>query len=116
MTDDGGLPRGQYRAVLVNKGGEKTERTFTFDAPGEPRFPFPFFSVSGGVYRADSRYPENRLICYDGQGNFVKILPLEQLEGPVADLDIPSEVRGAALWAEDPSYASSALTDVTPLR
>jgi hypothetical protein len=116
MPGGEGLPRGQYRAVLVNKGGEKTERTFTFDAPRDPRFPFPFLTVSSGVYRIDSAYPVNRLICYDGQGNFVTTLTLDQLDGPVSALELPAGVRGAALWAEDPVYATSALTDVMPLR
>jgi hypothetical protein len=116
MQDSGILPRGQYRAVLVNKGGERTERNFTFDAPQDPRFPFPFLSVSRGVYRIDSAYPENRFICYDGQGNFLKVQPLDRLEGPVVDLGLPPEVRGVALWAVDGGYATSALTDVAPLR
>ncbi|GHV71142.1 hypothetical protein AGMMS49928_21680 [Spirochaetia bacterium] len=116
MQDNGILPRGQYRAVLVNKGGERTERNFTFDAPPDPRFPFPFLSVSGGVYRIDSSWPENRFICYDGQGNFLMVKPLDRLEGPVASLDLPAGVRGVALWAVDSSLATSALTDVVPLR
>jgi hypothetical protein len=116
MLEGETMPRGQYRAVLVNKGGERTERNFTFDAPRDPRHPFPFLSLSGGVYRIDSGYPENRFICYDGQGNFLKTIPLDELDGLLSDLDLPSGVRGIALWAEDPSYATSALTDVVPLR
>ncbi|GHU03641.1 hypothetical protein FACS1894147_07850 [Spirochaetia bacterium] len=116
MQDNGVLPRGQYRAVLVNKGGERAERNFTFDAPPEPRFPFPALSVSDGVYRIDSSYPENRFICYDAEGNFLMVKPLDRLEGPVADLGLASGVRGVALWAVDASLATSALTDVAPLR
>jgi hypothetical protein len=116
MPGGEGLPRGQYRAVLVNKGGEKAERSFTFDAPRDPRFPFPFLSVAEGVYRIDSSYPENRFICYDAQGDFVTLFNLEQLDGLVSDLDLPANVRGAALWAEDPAYATSALTNVVSLR
>jgi hypothetical protein len=116
MPDGEALPRGQYRAVLVNKGGEKTERSFTFDAPRDPRFPFPFLSISEGIYRIDSAYPENRFICYDAQGDFVTVLPLDQLDGLVTDLELPANVRGAALWAEDPAYATSALTNVVSLR
>ena len=46
MHDGGTLPRGQYRAVLVNRGGESTERRFTYDAPLTPPHPFPSISIN----------------------------------------------------------------------
>jgi len=110
------LPRGQFRAVLVNKGGEQTERNFTFDAPEEPRFPFPTLEISGGKYTVSSGYPANRLLCYDEKGNFVFSANLANLSGSVADLGIPSQARTAALWAEDAQYFTSAMTYVTALR
>jgi hypothetical protein len=110
------LPRGQYRAVLVNKGGEKSERDFSFDAPVNPRFPFPTLIISGNVYVVNSSYPENRLVCYDEQGNFVETIRLVGLSGSIDDLGIPSQARTAALWAEDPQYFTSAFTDVASLR
>jgi len=110
------LPRGQFRAVLVNKGGEKSERNFTFDAPEEPRFPFPTLEISGGRYTATSAYPSNRLVCYDEKGNHVFSTNLANLSGSVADLGIPSQARSAALWAEDTQYLTSAITYVTALR
>ena len=116
MFEDLPLPRGQYRAVLVNKGGEQTERYFTFDSPEEPPHPFPFLSINNGVYRIDSEYPVNQLICYDQQGNTVQTLGLTQIQGNLRDLRIPNNVRSAALWAEDPEYHSSALTEAVILR
>ncbi|GHV61141.1 hypothetical protein AGMMS49587_04510 [Spirochaetia bacterium] len=116
MSGDDTLPRGQYRAVLVNKGGEKTERTFTFDAPENNRFPFPRLSVTEGQYQADSKYPENKFICYDEQGNFIKTIPLGNLAGGISELDIPSSVRTVALWADDPEYFTSALTDMVSIQ
>jgi len=110
------LPRGQFRAVLVNKGGEQSERNFTFDAPEDPRFPFPTLEISGGRYTVDSAYPSNRLLCYDDQGNYVFSANLTSLSGSVADLGIPSQARTAALWAEDAQYFTSAITYVTALR
>ena len=110
------LPRGQFRAVLVNKGGEKSERNFTFDAPEEPRFPFPTLEISAGRYTVDSAYPQNRLVCYDEQGNYVFSANLTSLSGAVADLGIPSQARTAALWAEDTQYFTSAFTYVAALR
>ncbi|MDR3138920.1 MAG: hypothetical protein LBT95_04525 [Treponema sp.] len=116
MADNETLPRGQYRAVLVNKGGERTEKTFTFDAPPEPRFSFPYLYITDGIYRIESDYPVHRFLCYDGQGNLVTTLLIEQPGGALEDLRLASSIRAVALWAEDPEYYTSALTDVVPLR
>ena len=113
---DAPLPRGQFRAVLVNKGGEKTERRFTFDGPEDSPYPFPFFSISDGIYRIDSWYPVNHLICYDQQGKPVQTLTITDIEGNLRDLRILNNVRTAALWAEDPEYHISALTDAVSVR
>ena len=116
MTEGAALPRGVYRAVLVNKGGEKTERNFTYDGPEDSPHPFPFLSINEGMYRIDSRYPVNHLICYDQQGKQVQTVILTQIEGSVRDLKLVSNARTAALWAEDPEYHISALTDASSLR
>jgi hypothetical protein len=114
--DGGGLPRGQYRAVLVNKGGEKSERNFVFDVPEDSRFPFPYFTVTEGRYQIDSNYPRNSLICYDAQGNTVGVITPVNLEGAVSELNISNNTRTASLWAEDSEYRTSALTDAVSLR
>ncbi|MDR2095281.1 MAG: hypothetical protein LBP76_07160 [Treponema sp.] len=116
MTEGGVLPRGQYRAVLVNKSGEKTERFISFDVPEEPRFPFPSFSIAEGGYSFESRYPRNHFICYDSQGNFVGTVELKNREGSISSLNLPSGASTAGLWAEDAEYYTSALTDVLPVR
>ncbi|MDR1239061.1 MAG: hypothetical protein LBK27_03025 [Treponema sp.] len=116
MTGDESLPRGQFRAVLVNKGGEQSERLFSFDAPAEPRFPFPLITITGGRYRINSNYPVNKFICYDEQGNMVTVITMATVEGQITDLNLSPTVRAAALWAEDPAYYTSVLTDVVPLR
>jgi len=110
------LPRGQYRAVLINKGGERTERNFGFDAPEDPAFPFPTLEISGGRYTVRSAYPENRLVCYDEQGNYVHTASLGSLSGSIADLGIPSSAQTAALWAQDAQRFTSAFTDVAAIR
>ena len=108
------LPRGQYRAVLINKGGEKGERNFTFDA--EVRFPFPELDIAEGRYVINSQWPSNRLICYDSQGNYVSTVTPESMTGTVAQLNLPSSVRSAALWSEDPVYFCGALTNGASIR
>jgi hypothetical protein len=116
MLDDAALPRGQFRATLVDKGGEQSERLFTFDAPQEARHPFPFLYISEGQYRIESEYPEHYFICYDGSGAFLKNVPVPNLEGDLGALDLPAETRAVALWDEDSEYFTSALTDVVPTR
>jgi len=107
------LPSGVYRAVLVNKGGEKAERNFTFDAA--VRHPFPELEISGGVYTVRSAWPSNSLVCYDRSGNFLSTIALTSLSGSVSDLKLPSGSRTAALWAEDEANFCSAFTNVVSL-
>jgi hypothetical protein len=116
MVDGENMPRGQYRAVIMDKGGEKSERIFSFDAPAEPRFTFPVLTVNDGYYRIESMYPENRLICYDEGGELLTILDIPSREGLVTNLALPSNTGTIALWAEDVEYFTSALTDVVPIR
>jgi hypothetical protein len=111
MLDDETLPRGQYRAVLVNKAGEQAARNITFDPPPEPRFAFPALTISDGNYTVVSRYPANYFIGYDEQGNYVQTIPLAALQGAIADLRLNAKIRSVALWAEDAAYVTSALSD-----
>ena len=106
---EGSLPRGVYRAVLVNKSGEKAERNFTFD--GVVRFPFPEFKINEGIYTVSSQWLVNRLICYDSSGNYVTTIELSSLSGNISRLNMPSNVRTAALWAEDEINFCSAFTN-----
>jgi hypothetical protein len=116
MSDDGPMPRGQFRAVLINKGGESTERRFTFDGPEIPPHPFPVLSVGEGTYHIDSQYPVNRLLCYDQQGKVAQTINVTEREGNIRNLRITGTARTIALWAEDPEYQISALTEAVSIR
>jgi len=111
---EGRLPRGVYRAVLVNKGGEKGERSFTYD--GEVRYPFPELEISGGNYTVKSQWPVNRLVCYDRNGAYYSTVDLASLSGSVAQLNLHISVRTVALWAEDTAHFCSAYTNVVSIR
>ncbi|MCL1959022.1 MAG: hypothetical protein FWF68_05430 [Spirochaetes bacterium] len=110
---EGSLPRGVYRAVLVNKGGEITERNFTYD--GIVRYPFPEIVINEGQYTVKSQWPSNSLVCYDSTGNYITTADLPSLSGDVSQLKLPSSVRSAALWAEDTLNSCSAFTNVVPV-
>jgi len=116
MFGDASLPRGQYRAVLFNKGGESKERRFTYDGPETPPYPFPSLSYSEGLYQIDSRYPVNRLIGYDQQGKIAQVIPIGELSGSLRDLRFTGAVRTVALWAEEPEYRVSILTEAISIR
>jgi len=116
VADGETLPRGQFRAMLVNMSGESSERNFTFDAPETPRFPFPTLTIEDGNFAVASRYPVNRLVVYDSQGDFLAMVELSDLTGPVSDIGIPGGGSLAALWAEDTLYFTSAFTNAVPIR
>jgi hypothetical protein len=111
-------PSGQYRAVLIDKSGEKSERKFGFDFPTTQLHPSPAFSIDlgRGTYKVVSSYPANYLLCYDGEGNYVGRLLLKEPEGPVSALGLQANVRSVAFWAEDRPYYISALSEVLPVR
>ncbi|MDR0511624.1 MAG: hypothetical protein LBG93_00775 [Treponema sp.] len=110
------LPRGQFRAVLINLGGERTERVFAFDIPESSPHPFPAFHVLDGLFRLDSSYPVNRLLSYDVQGEVIQTITLTATEGYLEDLNISLNAIGVSLWAEDPLFRISALTQVVLVR
>jgi hypothetical protein len=116
MPADESLPRGQYRAVLFNKGGEKSERLFVFDVPADPRFPYPFFSMEDARFRIDSRYPVNSFLVYDQQGNIIRTMTVPNSEGRTADLGLPGNARFLALWSQDEVYHTSAMSELLPMR
>ena len=116
IADGETLPRGRFRAVLVNMGGESSERGFTFDAPEAPRFPFPTLTIEDGNFAVASRYPVNRLVVYDARGDFLGMVELSDLAGPVSGIGIPTGGSLAALWAEDSPRFTSAFTDAVPIR
>ena len=113
-VNEGSLPQGTYRAVLINKGGEKGERSFTYD--GSVRYPFPQINVTDGRYTVNSEWPVNRLVCYDREGNYSTTINLTSLTGDISNLNLPSAVRTAALWTEDTDNFCSAFTNVVSVR
>jgi len=108
------LPRGVFRAVLVNKGGERGEREFIFDA--NARYPFPQFDVNNEMYNIKSQWPSNHLLCFDRSGNYTSTVELTSLSGSISQLNLPNTVRSVALWAQDEVYFTSALTNVVTIR
>ena len=116
MEDGSNLPRGQFRAVLSDKGGNRTERLLSFDALPEQNRPFPVLIIIGDEYRIDSRYPQQNLLVYDNSGNYLSTIVPPELQGKISSLGLPSQAESLALWARDTARSVSAFTDIVPLR
>ena len=116
MEDGSVIPRGQFRAVLIDKGGNRTERLYTFDTPPERERPFPSLAVTGDQYHIDSEYSEQNLIVFDNEGNYLSTVIPPSPEGELSALGLPSRAESLALWARDPAFSVSAFTDIVPLR
>ena len=116
MIDGSPLPRGLFRAVLIDKGGNRGERQFTSDAPSEWDEPFPSFSIIGNQFRIESQFPQQRLLVYDNEGNYLLTVQPQSLEGNVSDLGLPSQAESLALWARNSGRSFSFFSDIVPLR
>jgi hypothetical protein len=116
MADGEVFPSGQYRAVLIDKGGERMERVFGFEVPSIPRYPFPKLTVADGNYTIDSEYPDSYFLCYSTDGSYRNSVKLESKTGSIASLRLGSDVLSVALWAHDSIHSTSALTKMTPIR
>lgn len=116
MPDDAPFPRGSYRAVLVDKGGSRAERSVGFDPPAAAARAFPSLSIAAGRYRIASAYPKNSIVAYDASMAVAKTVVPKASEGPISELGLASTARFIALWAEDDERMVGALTDPAPLR
>jgi hypothetical protein len=110
---EGELPKGSFRAVLVNKGGESVERNFSYD--GSVRYPFPEIDISDGRYYINSWWPVNRLVCYDNEGNYLVAVTIPSKTGSISDLNLPTAAITASLWTEDEVNFCSAFTNAVSL-
>jgi hypothetical protein len=116
MAGGEALPSGQYRAVLIDKAGERSERTFGFDAPEIPRYVFPKLAITDNAYTVTSEYPENYFICYGQDGAYRRYVKLESKTAELSSLRLSSDILSVALWAYDPERSTSALTKMAAIR
>jgi hypothetical protein len=110
------IPSGLYRAVIIDKGGEKSERTFGFEAPETPNYPFPELTVADGEYIVKNEYPEQHFIGFAGDGSYLVTVPVPAFSGQVKDLRFANNVASFALWADDPERSTAALTNSYPAK
>ncbi|MFA6505101.1 MAG: hypothetical protein WCT14_03325 [Treponemataceae bacterium] len=116
MADDAKFPRGAYRAVLVDKGGDRIERTVAFDPPLASARRFPSLSGTKGRYRVISEYPKNVIVGYDSSGAQSRTVQLKAKEGLLSELELGPAIQSIALWAEDEESRVAALTDPVSIK
>jgi len=110
----GSLPRGAYRAVLLDKSGSRDERSFSVSTASKGRV-FPRLRIAEGRYSVSSTYPKNTLLVYDKTGARIRSTVLSSKSGNLGGLKLPEAAFSLALWAEDEDSFSAALTQPVPL-
>jgi hypothetical protein len=75
-SPDGTIPRGQYRAILVDKAGERTERAVTVSAPETRDYALPTAKLDSGYLEIKSPYKVNTALFLDAGGNVVASTPV----------------------------------------
>ena len=109
------FPSGQWRAVIIDKGGDFSERTFGFDVPKTSKYPMPKLTVNEGNWILESQYLEDHLICYDTAGVYLRTIRLHARAGTVSGLGLPPETHTVSYWGEDTESAIAVLTKQTPI-
>lgn len=116
MVDAQPIPRGLYRLILTDQGGEQSERTIALDAPLQSRYPFPQLQIQGDSFTIRSIYPKHTLLCYDAGGTMILSVSLASLSGNLKGLRLPQTAYALALYAEDPDANLGALTKTVLLK
>jgi len=70
------LPRGDYRAVLIDLAGERTERAITLSAPETSAYKLPVVHLKGNSIELESSYTVNTAFFFDSGGNVVLTVPV----------------------------------------
>ena len=96
--DDGLMPRGRYRAVVVDKAGERDERVFNLSAPVTLTYALPVLGLAGNQLTLNSPYQVNTLFFLDPADNPVKTVGIN-----------PGTSSLDALWG-DSSWRTAAYT------
>jgi hypothetical protein len=92
------LPRGEYRVVATDLGGQRSESTFTVTGAFS-KTPLPSVRVNAGKVRVDSAWPETLLLAYDGAGSLVNAKEVGTGEQALAGLFKPAVLERAVSFA-----------------
>lgn len=99
-AQDGLIPRGRYRMIIVDKGGKRSETEFALRAPPSPAYPPPRARVESGSLIVASGYAVNTALFTDPGGNVVGSVPVRAGRNELSEL-----AKGAA-WLGSASHVS----------
>jgi hypothetical protein len=94
LEDDGAIPRGRWRVVLLDSGGDRAEREFIVNAGPSAGFPVPTAKLSGGSLVVASAWPQVSVAFLDGTGALVKMV-----QGKTGENDLDA-LFGSREWRE----------------
>ena len=90
------IPRGLYRAILIDKAGERGESSFLISAPESSVYDLPSIKLSGSSVVVGSPYPSNTAFFLDSGGNVTKTVPVAQGDVPLDSLWPQGQWRSGA--------------------
>ncbi|HOX19140.1 MAG TPA: hypothetical protein PKW82_11830 [Spirochaetales bacterium] len=94
LEDGGSIPRGRWRVVLLDSGGERAVRDFTVAAPPSQGYPVPTAKLSGGMLVVDSAWPQVSVAFLDGTDALVRLV-----SGKTGENDLDA-LYGSREWRE----------------
>lgn len=94
----GMIPRGRYRVVLVDRAGERVERTIMVSAPETDGYALPSIKVEDGFVSVRSPYHVNTALFLDSGGNVVATVAITEGRTPLDTL------MGGGSWRTSADY------------
>ncbi len=94
----GNIPRGKYRAILVDMAGERSERTIMVSAPKTEGAILPSITMEADFLSVRSPYSANTALFLDSGGNVVASAPIA-----AGRISMDSLMRGAD-WRTSADY------------
>jgi hypothetical protein len=92
LSDYSKIPKGEYRILVLDRAGERSERDFSVDAD-HPGTPAPVLALSGGSLSLGSAWPENVVLAYDAAGSLIAALTAPTTATPLAEFLGPAGQR-----------------------
>lgn len=115
----GAIPRGSYRAIVVDKAGRRSETTFAVRAPAAPPFDPPSARIESGAVVVTSKYKVNTALFSDPGGNVVASVPIAPGRTALSALVTGGARLSAAshvsVYGYDPASETGGLSWKTPL-
>jgi hypothetical protein len=112
------LPRGQYRCIVIDTSGQRTEREFQVSGSFPDRAP-PSLSMTGGQMKIMSAWPETLALAFDGTGALIASPAAPGQSGSAAlalGADIAARTAELGAYGYDPALRMGSFSKRIKLR